>query len=362
MPQANSAPTPAIDPQSLTCPLPVQRYPQVLLAHGGGGKLMHQLIEEMFLPVFGAPNAVAHDAATLVLPGQRMALTTDSYVVSPLFFPGGDIGSLAVTGTVNDLAMAGARPLYLTVGLILEEGLPMETLWRVVQSMQATAQAIGVKIVTGDTKVVDRGKGDGIYINTAGVGLVTAAPEQPPIGPRSIQVGDAILLNGDLGRHGIAIMAQREGLVFETTIESDCAPLHWAVQGLLSAGIEVHCLRDVTRGGLASTLNELAQAAHVGMRVQEEAIEVQEQVRGACEILGLDPLYIANEGRFVAIVPAAQAEQALAILAQTSPPGVTPRYIGQVMADRPRQVILRNRLQTDRIVEMMSGEQLPRIC
>lgn len=362
MPQPDSASPPAIDPQAIACPLPIQRYPQVLLAHGGGGKLMHQLIEEVFLPVFGSPNATAHDAATLVLPGQRMALTTDSYVVSPLFFPGGDIGSLAVTGTVNDLAMAGARPLYLTAGFILEEGLPMETLWRVVQSMQATAAAIGVKIVTGDTKVVDRGKGDGIYINTAGVGLVTAAPEQPPIGPLSIQVGDAILLNGDLGRHGIAIMAQREGLEFETTIESDCAPLHRAVQALLAGGIEVHCLRDVTRGGLASTLNELAQAAKLGMTVEEGAIEVQEQVRGACEILGLDPLYIANEGRFVAIVPLHQAEQALALLAQTSPPGVTPRLIGRVTGDRPRQVIVRNQLQTDRILEMISGEQLPRIC
>ncbi|MEB3273384.1 MAG: hydrogenase expression/formation protein HypE, partial [Prochlorothrix sp.] len=345
----------SLDSQSLLCPLPVQRYPQVLLAHGGGGKLMQQLIEELFLPVFGSPNGTAHDAATLVLPGQRMALTTDSYVVSPLFFPGGNIGTLAVTGTVNDLAMAGAQPLYLTVGFILEEGLPMETLWRVVQAMQATAQAIGVKIVTGDTKVVDRGKGDGIYINTAGVGLVTAAPEQPPIGPASIQAGDGILLNGDLGRHGIAIMAQREGLEFETTIESDCAPLHGVVQGLLSAGIEVHCLRDVTRGGLASTLNELAQAAKLGMTVREEQIEVQEQVRGACEILGLDPLYIANEGRFVAIVPADQVDQALAVMMRHSPPGVTPRCIGTVTEDRPRQVILRNQLQTDRILEMISG-------
>ena len=205
-------------PLSITCPLPVQRYPQVLLAHGGGGKLMHQLIQELFLPAFGSAAGSAHDAATLVLPGQRMAFTTDSYVVKPLFFPCGNIGTLAVTGTVNDLAMAGSRPLYLSVGFILEEGLAMETLWQVVQAMQTTATAIGVKIVTGDTKVVDRGKGDGIYINTAGVGIITTAPEQPPITPLSIQPGDAIILSGDLGRHGVAIMAAREGLEFETTI------------------------------------------------------------------------------------------------------------------------------------------------
>ncbi|WP_353260308.1 hydrogenase expression/formation protein HypE [Prochlorothrix hollandica] len=349
-------------PLSITCPLPVQRYPQVLLAHGGGGKLMHQLIQELFLPAFGSAAGSAHDAATLVLPGQRMAFTTDSYVVKPLFFPGGNIGTLAVTGTVNDLAMAGSRPLYLSVGFILEEGLAMETLWQVVQAMQTTATAIGVKIVTGDTKVVDRGKGDGIYINTAGVGIITTAPEQPPITPLSIQPGDAIILSGDLGRHGVAIMAAREGLEFETTIESDCAPLHRSVQALLATGIDLHCLRDVTRGGLASTLNELAQATQLGMRIEETEIEVLDQVQGACEILGLDPLYIANEGRFVAIVPLAQAAVAVTAMNQHNPPGVTARIIGQVTPERPGQLILHNRLGTDRLVDMMSGEQLPRIC
>lgn len=347
---------------SLNCPLPVQRYPQVLLAHGGGGRLMHQLIEEMFLPVFGGGAGGLQDAATLVLPGQRMALTTDSYVVSPLFFPGGNIGTLAINGTVNDLAMVGARPLYLSVGFILEEGLPMETLWQVVQAMQQAAQDVGVKIVTGDTKVVDRGKGDGIYINTTGVGLVVAAPERPPIAPASIQVGDAIVINGDVGRHGIAIMGVREGLGFGTTIVSDCAPLWSSVQGLLEAGVEVHCLRDLTRGGLASTLNELAQAADLGFVVEETQVGVMEQVRGACEILGLDPLYIANEGRFAAFIPAHQVDRALEVLQAHNPPDTVPQVVGWVQEAPQGQVVLRSQVGTDRLLEMITGEQLPRIC
>ena len=352
---------------SLTCPIPIQQYPQILLAHGGGGRLMHQLIETMFLPVFGdRDRPPPHDAATLNLPGSRIAFTTDSYVVRPLFFPGGDIGSLAVHGTVNDLAMAGARPLYLSVGFILEEGLPMATLWRVVNSMQQAAEAAGVRIVTGDTKVVDRGKGDGIFINTAGVGIVE---HDWAIAPTAVQPGDVVLLNGDIGRHGIAIMAAREGLEFETTITSDSAPVAATVLALLDAGIEIHCLRDLTRGGLATTLNEIAAAAAVEMILDEVAIPVQEEVQGACEILGLDPLYIANEGRFIAIVPAHACDRALSILrSQASIDGSEfAQAIGTVHpqpshAVTPGLVTLNSRIGSQRLLDLLSGEQLPRIC
>ncbi|MBM3890807.1 MAG: hydrogenase expression/formation protein HypE, partial [Verrucomicrobia bacterium] len=254
------------------CPIPISNYPNVMLAHGGGGRLMHQLIEKMLVPAFG--NALLdarHDGAVLQIGDARLAFTTDSYVVRPLFFPGGDIGQLAVHGTVNDLAMCGARPLYLSAGFIIEEGLPMETLWRIVQSMRQAADAAGVQLVTGDTKVVDKGKGDGIFINTAGIGVVE---HDCVIAPKSVQAGDCLLVNGDLGRHGIAIMAVREGLQFETTIESDSAALAGIVQELLRAGIEVHCLRDLTRGGLASALNEIAETANVGIAIDESAIPV----------------------------------------------------------------------------------------
>lgn len=314
---------------------------------------MHQLIQQMFLSVFGEAGQIQHDAATLQLSGNRVAFTTDSYVVRPLFFPGGDIGSLAVNGTVNDLAMAGAKPLYLSASFILEEGLPLETLWRIVQSMQHTAQAANVQIVTGDTKVVDRGKGDGIYINTAGVGIIQ---HQLIIAPPSVQPGDAILLNGDLGRHGIAIMAVREGLEFETTITSDCAPFANLVLQLIDAGVEIHCLRDLTRGGLASALNEIAAAAGVTIAVEEDKIPVQEAVQGACEILGFDPLYVANEGRFVAFVPESVVEKTLTMM------GPEACFIGTVQASSSGLVTLRSRIGANRILDMLSGEQLPRIC
>ncbi len=346
---------------SLSCPIPIERYPQILMAHGGGGKLMHQLIEEMFVPTFGNPMLSArHDSATLNLQGGRFAFTTDSYVVQPLFFPGGDIGSLAVNGTVNDLAMSGARPLYLSAGFIVEEGLPMETLWRVVQSMQHAAQKANVQIITGDTKVVDRGKGDGIFINTAGIGIVEHTQR---IEPRSVQPGDVLLLNGDIGRHGIAIMAVREGLAFESTIESDSAPLASLVLELLAARIEIHCMRDLTRGGLSSALNEIAEAAGITITIAENLIPVREDVQGACEILGLDPLYVANEGRFVAFVPEAEAERALAIL-RSHPLGREACLIGRVETKVGAQplVTMRSRIGTRRIVDMLSGEQLPRIC
>ncbi|MGJ3249246.1 MAG: hydrogenase expression/formation protein HypE [Elainellaceae cyanobacterium] len=357
---------------SLTCPIPIQQYPTVLLAHGGGGRLMHQLIEQMFLPVFGTGDRIQHDAAILQLSGNRIAFTTDSYVVRPLFFPGGDIGSLAVNGTVNDLAMAGARPLYLSLGFILEEGLPMETLWRVVQSIQQAAIQAGVQIVTGDTKVVDRGKGDGIFINTAGVGVIEYQNEMA-IAPSSVQPGDLIVLNGDLGRHGIAIMAVREGLEFETTIESDSAPVADLVLDLIHAGVELHCLRDLTRGGLASALNEIAIAAGVAITIHETQIPVCEEVRGACEILGFDPLYVANEGRFVAIVPAIAAEKALAIIQahqERTTGNSSACIIGSVREQTATTswethsgcVVLESQIGANRMVEMLSGEQLPRIC
>jgi hydrogenase expression/formation protein HypE len=351
-------------PLQLQCPLPLDRYPHVMLAHGGGGKLMHQLIEQVFLEAFRNPLLeTRHDGAVLDLGGQRVAFTADSYVVRPLFFPGGDIGSLAVDGTVNDLAMCGARPLYLSAGFILEEGLPMETLWRIVQSMRQAAQAAGVQIVTGDTKVVDRGKADGVFISTAGVGLVPAGVD---LQPARVRPGDAVLVSGDLGRHGIAIMAVREGLEFETTIESDCAPLNGLVQPLLAAGIELHCLRDLTRGGLASALVEVAQASGQGIRIDEAAIPVREDVRGACEILGLDPMYVANEGRLVAFVAAQDAQRALECLRGQARGadglGAGAALIGSVVEDGDAYVTMRSCIGATRIVDMLSGEQLPRIC
>lgn len=323
---------------------------------------MNGLIQDLFLKTFGTDASAPHDAAVLTLAGQTLAFTTDSYVVRPLIFPGGTIGSLAVHGTVNDLAMAGARPRYISAGFILEEGLPMETLWQVVQSMQHAAQQAGVSIVTGDTKVVDRGKGDGIFINTAGIGVV----ESPrAIAPTSIQAGDAILLSGDIGRHGIAIMAVREGLAFETTIESDSAPVSNAVLALIEAGIEIHCLRDLTRGGLASALNELAIASQTSMTIDESLIPVREDVKGACEILGLDPLYVANEGRFIAIVPSYAIEPALQVLrshALDTDPLLAPRQIGVVSETPSGRVSLQTSIGVARILDMLSGEQLPRIC
>jgi hydrogenase expression/formation protein HypE len=346
---------------SLTCPIPLDRYPKVLLAHGGGGKLMHQLIDRMFAPTFqkNGDRSLQHDSTVLNLPTSKIAMTTDSYVVRPLFFPGGDIGSLSVYGTVNDLAMSGARPLYLSAGFILEEGLEMETLWQVVQSMQQAAEATGVQIITGDTKVVDRGKGDGIFINTTGVGIIE---HERIIAPTSVEIGDLIILNGDLGRHGMAIMAVREGLEFETTIASDSAPCSSLVLELLAQGIEIHCLRDLTRGGLATALNEIAIAVGVTINIQEAKIPVREEVGGACEILGFDPLYVANEGRFVAFVPKTHADRALKIIQSCDREA---NIIGEVTSkscNRLGLVTMESQLGTTRVIDMLSGEQLPRIC
>ena len=341
------------------CPFPIQNYPQVLLAHGGGGKLMHDLLGRMILPVFSNPlSRPQHDASVFELGGQRLAFTTDSYVVRPLFFPGGDVGSLAVHGTVNDLAMAGARPLYLSAAFIIEEGLPMETLWKLVCSMQQAAKAAGVQIITGDTKVVDKGKGDGLFINTAGLGVLE---HSLTIAPQSVKPGDVILVSGDLGRHGMAIMAVREGLEFESEIQSDSAPLAVPVLELLRAGVEVHCLRDLTRGGLTSVLNEISGASTLTLSVEESSIPVREDVRAACEILGLDPLQVACEGRFAAFVPGREADRALNIL-RNQPFCAGACRIGQV-TDRPEaRVMLKSTLGAQRILDMSSGEQLPRIC
>lgn len=347
------------DEFQLACPVPLGQYEHIVMAHGGGGRLMQNLLEGLVQPAFANPHLAArHDSAVFEAGDQRLAFTTDSYVVKPLFFPGGDIGKLAVCGTLNDLAMAGARPLFLSAALILEEGLPLADLRRVLDSMAATARAAGVMIVTGDTKVVDRGKGDGVYVNTAGIGLLDSGTR---ISPAEVRPGDAILVNGDLGRHGIAIMAQREGLAFETALESDCADLSGLVRDVLDAGIEVHCLRDLTRGGLASALIEIAQASGQGLAIQETAVPVSDPVRGACEMLGFDPLYVANEGRFVAFVPEAQAERALAVL-HAHPLGEHAALIGRVGNVPGGAVHLETAFGVSRVLDLLSGEQLPRIC
>ncbi len=320
---------------------------------------MHDLLERMVLPMLGNPILDSkHDGAELVVNGMRLAFTTDSYVVRPLFFPGGDIGALAVNGTVNDLAMCGARPRYLSAGLILEEGLPLDTLNRVLASMRHAAEAASVQFVTGDTKVVDKGSGDQIFVNTAGIGLLEHALS---IAPTQVCPGDTILLSGDIGRHGIAVMAVRQGMEFETTIESDCAPVAQPVLALLDAGFEVHCLRDLTRGGLATALIEIAETARLTIAIDEPAIPVEEDVQGDCEILGFDPLYLANEGRFVVFLPASQGADALDML-RSHPVSSGAVQIGAVAQNAAAMVTLRSRIGTTRVLDMLTGEQLPRIC
>jgi len=347
------------DTFNMSCPLPNSTNGTVQLAHGGGGTLMHKLIDDVFLAGFDNPFSKSrHDGATLAINGQRIAFSTDSYVVQPLFFPGGDIGTLAVNGTVNDLSMCGARPRYLSAGFILEEGLSTDVLRRVVASMACAAREAGVEFVTGDTKVVDKGKGDGLFVNTAGVGLIE---HDCAIGPLEVQVGDAVLLSGDLGRHGVAIMASREGLAFETTIESDCAPLNGIVSDLLDSGITLHCLRDLTRGGLASALVEIAEDSKHHIHVVATEIPVLEDVRGACEILGLDPVYVANEGRMIAIVPEDSVDNALVVM-RRHPAGKAATCIGRVTEDQDNRVTIESEIGVTRILDMLSGEQLPRIC
>jgi hydrogenase expression/formation protein HypE len=332
----------------------------VLLAHGGGGRLSQQLIEELLLPAFAPADGVLHDAALLSSPGQTLAFTTDSFVVQPLVFPGGDIGRLAVFGSVNDLAMTGARPVALSLALILEEGLAMSLLERVIHSIRAAADACGVAVITGDTKVVERGKGDGIFINTSAIGVVEHALM---IHPSAVQPGDAVLVSGDLGRHGVAILAAREELGFRSTLKSDLAPLHTAVQELISSGVEVHCLRDLTRGGLASASDEIARAAGCQIELEEDAIPLHASVNGACELLGLDPLSMANEGRMLVILPEVHAAKALEQLHHHNAAACRVGTVhSTTTTERQHPVLLRNTLGVLRPLDVSRGELLPRIC
>jgi hydrogenase expression/formation protein HypE len=347
------------------CPTPRSRYEQILLGHGSGGQLTADLIGRLFLPAFRNDVLGAlEDQALLDVSGHngprtpRLAFTTDSFVVQPLFFPGGDIGRLAVHGTVNDLAVGGARPLFLSAAFILEEGLPLSDLERIVASMRQACDEAGVALVTGDTKVVDRGKGDGVYITTSGIGLV---PEGRCLSIHAARPGDKILVSGTIGDHGIAIMSVREGLEFETVLESDTAPLTGLVQAILEACPGTRSMRDPTRGGVSSALNELAAASKVGVKIDEASVPLRNEVRGACEMLGLDPLYVANEGKLIAVVPPEDAGRVLAAM-RAQPQGKNAAVVGKVVADHPGLVILRSLVGGERVVMMLAGEQLPRIC
>ena len=335
------------------------RHKQILLGHGSGGKLMHELIEEVFQPALLSSNGkVLNDAAVVQAAGARLAMTTDSFVVDPIFFPGGDIGAMAVFGTVNDLAVSGARPLFLSAAFILEEGLPMEDLRRVVASMQSACTEADVQLITGDTKVVNRGKGDKVFINTTGIGVVERPIE---ISADHARPGDKILLSGAIAAHGVAIMLAREEIEFTRAILSDTAPLNGLVDDMLRASLAIHCMRDLTRGGLASALNEIAISSRVGFRIYEDCIPIQDEVKGACEILGLDPLHVANEGKLIAIVSPEDAEKILVSMRQNAH-GQESAMIGEVVADQPGRVFMKTTVGGFRLVDMLAGEQLPRIC
>lgn len=342
-----------------SCPLPLRDHPNIVLGHGGGGKLSAELIEHLFLPAFR--NDMLQnlgDSSIIGVNGTRLAMSTDSFVVRPLFFPGGNIGELAVNGTINDISMSGARPLYLSAGFILEEGLPLDTLGRIVDSMAAAARSAGVALVTGDTKVVDRGHGDGVYINTSGIGLV---PDGVEIGPQHAKPGDVVIISGTMGDHGMAIMSVREGLEFETTIESDTAALNGMVAAMLIASPHIHVLRDPTRGGVASSLNEIAQTSQVGIQLDENKLPVNPAVRSACELLGMDPIFVANEGKLLAIVPSDSAEAVFEAMRQ-HPLGGRAAIIGRVVEQHPGMLVARTSIGGTRVIPMQIGEQLPRIC
>lgn len=349
----------SVDVAAWSCPLPLRDYPTIVMGHGGGGTLSAELVEHIFKPAFknDALDRLS-DSAVVEVPAGRLAYSTDSFVVHPLFFPGGSIGRLAVHGTINDIAMSGATPLHLSAGFILEEGFPMSDLGRIVEDMAAAARAAGVRIVTGDTKIVERGRGDGVYINTSGIGVLADGVD---IAPQRARPGDVIVLSGTLGDHGMAIMSVREGLKFETTIASDCASLHTMVASLIAAVPDVHVLRDPTRGGLASALNEIAASASVGMVIREDAIPVRPEVRAACELLGLDPFFVANEGKLLAIVPREDAVRALAAI-QAHPLGGNAAIIGEVTDQHPGMLIGKTGIGASRVITMQIGEQLPRIC
>ncbi|GBE92829.1 hydrogenase expression/formation protein HypE [Nostoc cycadae] len=343
---------------------PKIRDTHITLAHGSGGKAMRDLIDDIFVRSFDNPilsqleDQASINLANLLQQGDRLAFTTDSYVVDPLFFPGSDIGELAINGTINDLAVSGAKPLYLTCSVILEEGLPVETLRRVVASMQAAAKNAGVQIVTGDTKVVHRGAADKLFINTAGIGII---PTGVNISAHNIQPGDAIIINGELGNHGTAILIARGELALETDIKSDCQPLHTLVETIINVCPEIHAMRDATRGGLATVLNEFAMTSNVGIRIHEKSIPIREEVKGVCEILGLDPLYLANEGKLVVVVKQDKADQVLSAM-KTHPAAKDACIVGEVIASPPGVVFLKTAFGAERIVDMLVGDQLPRIC
>mgnify|MGYP002641107988 CR=1 FL=1 len=345
-----------------TCPIPLKNYPTIVMGHGAGGKMMNDLIGHLFAPLFDN-NLLAQmgDSTALdisALNSGRLAFSTDSFVVSPIIFPGGDIGDLAINGTVNDIAMSGAKPLYLSVGFILEEGLPMETLAKVATSMARAAQQAGVQVVTGDTKVVNKGHGDGIFINTSGFGFI---PNGVNISAKNAQPGDVILVSGTMGDHGMAIMSKRDGLQFESQIVSDTAPLHGMIAEMLQVTKEIHCLRDATRGGLSAVLNELAQASQVGIEFEETKVPINPAVNAACEMLGLDPFYIANEGKLVAIVSPNVAEEVLAVM-RGHQYGADAAIIGMVTEEHPKRVLTKTVIGGSRVVDLPAGELLPRIC
>ncbi len=348
-----------LDFEGWSCPLPLRDTPNIVLGHGGGGAMSAELVDNLFLPAYGgAARVELTDSAVLPPPAGRLAFSTDSYVVKPMFFPGGCIGDLAVNGTVNDLAMSGARPLYLSTAYIVAEGTPMADLARIATAVGKAAEAAGVQLVTGDTKVVDHGSGDGVYVNTAGIGVV---PDGVQISPLRAGPGDVVLISGTIGLHGVAVMSCREGLEFGTTIESDTAALHGLVADMLATGADVHTLRDPTRGGVSATLNEIARSAGVGVELVERDLPIPAEVRDACGLLGLDPLQVANEGRLVAVVPAAHADEVLAAM-RAHPLGRQATRIGTVTGEHPGVVVARTGLGATRVLSLPIGEQLPRIC
>ncbi len=349
-----------INIEGAVCAPPLTHNEQIVMGHGAGGRMSHQLIQKAFVSAFQNTALNAGDDAALVEPGlrQKLSISTDAHVVWPLFFPGGDIGKLAVCGTVNDVAMLGAKPLYLTAGFILEEGLPMDTLKRVVESMRLAAEEAGVQIVAGDTKVVQKGKADGMYITTAGVGVVR---EDVNVSGANAKPGDVVILSGTIGDHGIAVLGARGELGFQSSLQSDVAPLNHLIAAMLNVSPHIHVLRDPTRGGLATTLNEIAVQSNAGILLKEETIPVHPEVNAACEMLGFDPLYVANEGKLVAIVPKEQAEEVLAVMKSTQY-GEGAVVIGEVVAEPKSRVLLKTVLGSTRVVDMLAGEMLPRIC
>ncbi len=348
-----------LDFNAWVCPAPLRETPAIVMGHGGGGAMSAELIEHLFLPAYGeAADAQLGDSAVVEVGGARLAFSTDSYVVKPMFFPGGSIGDLAVNGTVNDLAMSGAKPMFLSTAFIVAEGTELTELGRVAEAIGAAARRAGVKLVTGDTKVVDSGSGDGVFVNTSGIGLLEAGVD---IRPERASVGDVVIVSGDIGVHGVAVMSCREGLEFGTTVRSDSAPLHGLVSTMLATGADVHALRDPTRGGVAASLNEIAKAAKVGFTLVERDLPIPQTVKDACGLLGLDPLYVANEGKLLAIVPADDADRVLEAL-RAHEYGRDARVIGSCVDEHPGMVVAKTGLGGTRVVDLPIGEQLPRIC